>query len=994
MAASATLECSSDAKAKWEILSPKWCNIFLISVELPELGSWLDVKHQPWGVGCKVCHSTKVSSPFADYAITKASQLQKINLEKHDSCKSHRSAVKVWLKEGGCSGPSPDCAPPLSQFQELMECFSTKRSLSKKEVQMGWCLAEGLKSLDQKFIAKASHISLMRDERHGRLAIRFMAVAPDLSTRSGFLGQGRQTGTGADNLSLATWEVMKRACSRFLAAPGGRQAGYLKPRLFQHLRSHTVAICADAAADEMASCEILRSAQLTLIPEDNQPMLPNLQHVFRDRAHASRRLTSRPWNADEKLKEVMNYMCRGPGSMARLINDSMELKRLFAEHCQTSESHLRTAIASFRAAGHRFESHAKPLGRTCLFFHAVVKTALHVMNARSDSSAKKAKQWLLWVSEEHLLQAAMLADAADTSLALTRSLDTEFVDPANLAGELKQYLQEIRSLFVEGRCATVFGFTSTVLSQLKSPILFHVGKTLKTLGSSGVDRTILDRCMGRMQAWVKLAAAAIQAEFPNFEICQAFEIFNLKGVGPTAVDSHMKVLAHTYKLDLLQLQSQWADLYPRAQMEYKEQVGSLNNANDMVRDANKDAWRTAMQRYGTCRSHPCDVLMVALQNYFCCTPSTSGIEQSFSLGQNRYTMQRRSSLPGNEELVLRLIFGLPTQSKADKVEICKLARVAWASQYGFPREHSKPRRDKGIKRIASQAGLSERQFLTRRRSAAAAAAASYSGTVEQVDSEFFTDGHEKEMAFQVKKQQSKRIQATFEKSLPEASVEDQQNAKDAEAKFVNNQLKRRAQASRVQKLATHNPRDALLADLSGRKAFLAVSATMDLTAGLANHGLQVTTQASEAHVFVCDKPGEGLPCLLQMMAGLRGLVEASPVFFTSRTGCALKFHRTAKVRKVILVSRICAEKNNAFWTDFRKALPPGHGWKIHKMQACTVQQLQTKQRSYPKYKAFAVIHEDERNAVSEGDNNMHTTESFLHRIRRADALASCSGLFK
>ena len=399
---------------------------------------------------------------------------------------------------------------------------------------------------------------------------------------------------------------------------------------------------------------------------------------------------------------------------------------------------------------------------------------------------------------------------------------------------------------------------------------------------------------------------------------KTIEIFNLKGVGPTAVDSHMKVLAHTYKLDLLQLQSQWADLYPRAQMEYKEQVGSLNNANDMVRDANKDAWRTAMQRYGTCRSHPCDVLMVALQKYFCCTPSTSGIEQSFSLGQNRYTMQRRSSLPGNEELVLRLIFGLPTQSKADKVEICKLARVAWASQYGFPREHSKPRRDKGIKRIASQAGLSERQFLTRRRSAAAAAAASYSGTVEQVDSEFFTDGHEKEMAFQVKKQQSERIQATFEKSLPEASVEDQQNAKDAEAKFVNNQLKRRAQASRVQKLATHNPRDALLADLSGRKAFLAVSATMDLTAGLANHGLQVTTQASEAHVFVCDKPGEGLPCLLQMMAGLRGLVEASPVFFTSRTGCALKFHRTAKVRKVILVSRICAEKTTHFGLTFEK----------------------------------------------------------------------------
>ena len=155
---------------------------------------------------------------------------------------------------------------------------------------MAWCLAEGLKALGQRFVGKASHISVMRDERHGRLAMRFVAVAPDLTTRSGFLGQARQAGAGADNVSLATWAVMKRFCSRFHSAPGLQNPGRLRANLFRHLRSRVVSLCADAAADEMASCEILRSARLSLNAGGNQPMLPNLQHVFRDRARASRRL--------------------------------------------------------------------------------------------------------------------------------------------------------------------------------------------------------------------------------------------------------------------------------------------------------------------------------------------------------------------------------------------------------------------------------------------------------------------------------------------------------------------------------------------------------------------------------------------------------------------------------------------------------------------------------------------------------------------------------
>ena len=280
VAASATSAMSSletGAKFRWRSSGKKWCNMSLVSDGQPELGSWLDVKQQPWGVGCKVCKETGVSNPFASYSMTKKGQLQNCNLMKHHKSKAHRAAVKEWLKEGGCVGPSPDEALSLSQFQELMECFGEKRSLTQKELQMAWCLAEGLKALDQKFIAKSSHISLMRDERHGRLTVRFMAVAPDLTTRSGFLGQARQAGTGADNVSLATWAVMKRACSRFYMAPLSQNPGRLKKNLFKHLRSRVVALAADAASDEMASCEILRSGHLSLNTEDNQPMLPNLR---------------------------------------------------------------------------------------------------------------------------------------------------------------------------------------------------------------------------------------------------------------------------------------------------------------------------------------------------------------------------------------------------------------------------------------------------------------------------------------------------------------------------------------------------------------------------------------------------------------------------------------------------------------------------------------------------------------------------------------------
>ena len=94
---------------------------------------------------------------------------------------------------------------------------------------------------------------------------------------------------------------------------------------------------------------------------------------------------------------------------------------------------------------------------------------------------------------------------------------------------------------------------------------------------------------------------------------------------------------------------------------------------------------------------------------------------------------------------------------------------------------------------------------------------------------------------------------------------------------------------------------------------------MELTASLANNGIQVTAQASQAHVIVCDKPGESLlPASLQLMIGLRGLVEVSPSFFTVGNGSALKFHRAVSVRKVVLVSKYVQKSMMPFGKIFGK----------------------------------------------------------------------------
>lgn len=477
---------------------------------------WLECDGR--GVGCRVCREGQLPGPFGCFGLVTASAAQCSHFAKHNASASHKFAAGNWEKVPA-EGVFAD-----AMAQNASRAFSLSSKLNKKLL---YCLREAMRALDQEAFANAYAMTLLRDERKGRIAIRFRACGLDLQVTSGSLGQERDAGTGALNLVKATARIMQRACTRFQPAPGvdfsatPKVQTFVKKDAFRALRHAVVAIVVDSAGDEMLASEMMRSDRLAA---SAVALTPNLLHVVRDKAHASRRLLSRPWAADPVLKELCTRTIRGRASIARMVQCSGETRRLFMNFVKTSRMKmLHNTLRNFRAAGHRFESFQKPLGRTCIHLHNVIRTALHLANHRPHHEyGRNAKAWLQWITTERCVLLAMMADASDECLALTRIMDNETVDPASVRREIQTWASKINALFVRGSCVSCFGYTSVMLRTLQYPLVWNIGATCNSVGSDqGVPHQIIDDCLKRMRTWVELATATVLAEFPDFEIAQA-----------------------------------------------------------------------------------------------------------------------------------------------------------------------------------------------------------------------------------------------------------------------------------------------------------------------------------------------------------------------------------------------------------------------------------------------------------------------------------------
>ena len=334
----------------------------------------------------------------------------------------------------------------------------------------------------------------------------------------------------------------------------------------------------------------------------------------------------------------MDKMVGSRGSPAQIIQHSDDVRSMF--RMMLSEAAVRVGQKApkernLRAAKHRFESYQRPLGRTVRLFPTIVRLMVHLYQAKRD---QRARDWLAFVaaSPQHNVQLAMLADAADEGMSLTRFCDSESMDVASLSSRISCFLDRVSNLFGPSRaCLSSPGYTKLMIETLKHPITWMVGD--RAQGTRQPTAADLDACFGRMQAFLKLAKAELEAEFPDWELAQSFRVFEI-GKQPLATDAvdakcqqhHLDRLAHAFDVDPIQLA-----------IEFAEHMHLARQAKHQTQCTSKEAWIDAVDRNDK-RNAVARLLMCLKKvpgRWICFVASTSGDHPEFRHHHHHHQQQ-------------------------------------------------------------------------------------------------------------------------------------------------------------------------------------------------------------------------------------------------------------------------------------------------------------------------------------------------------------------
>jgi hypothetical protein len=261
--------------------------------------SWIATHpKKPGCIGCRPCAKVQKGFPsgaraFARYRVK---TLKLSTILKDGSSTFHRSNTRKFLGLG-CSKPKTH-APSAKTFKALWKgvrkgsSLDSLRALGGREKlgNMRWCLAEALRIQDRQFLASAACICLARDERDGRLVVRFSATDSNLTTRRGLLGLARDWGSGAQAIADTTVDLVQQCSVTGEGMPRGgmkRVVGAERVALHSHavathVLRHVEAVTTDAARDEILGSELLQTKAM-----------PNLRFILRDKAHGARRTSNR-----------------------------------------------------------------------------------------------------------------------------------------------------------------------------------------------------------------------------------------------------------------------------------------------------------------------------------------------------------------------------------------------------------------------------------------------------------------------------------------------------------------------------------------------------------------------------------------------------------------------------------------------------------------------------------------------------------------------------
>ena len=435
--------------------------------QLPNGQPWLrrdETGSRRWG--CVACHRASLPGPYGSYALSESRSLQLSHLRKHGTSGAHARAVKNYL---GSDDPALP-APPLDQFERVWQsrksgaAYGTELGIGKREkvAKMSWCIAEAKRTLNRRFLRRASACSVMQDERKSRLLIRFKAATKELEVRYGIVRVLQSCG---DYVHLT--KLFHKALTSFCTIGNGRPHSWSsKPsiidrKLERHLSKIIKFYWSDAAQTEVLVGECLKTT------------LDGLSVCSRDKAHGARRVLSRPWKADSFLLATYLRFVGGKRSPARLLQHSPMISQWFQENRDGMAHRIGKFIKNMSACPQRYESHSKPIARCVLNFDSLLQTMVQVSTARAGrAEADHATGFLEWVNEENYLQLAMMSDGGDEGLQLTRSHDDERIDTATIT-DIMFFLCASHQLALSRQRLPIMWFHEVCNRATPAPTHFH-----------------------------------------------------------------------------------------------------------------------------------------------------------------------------------------------------------------------------------------------------------------------------------------------------------------------------------------------------------------------------------------------------------------------------------------------------------------------------------------------------------------------------------------
>ena len=193
------------------------------SIWLKELKSkWLHaaLRGKVCRLGCSICSLAEAGGPWACFE-QKPLEVRLHHLKRHERSKGHQEAI---AKHQGVQ--SAGFAPDLQLFQDSLHRMRSGGSArdggvySDKKQQIRWCLAEAVMDKGRQILRDASAIAVTRDERKGRLLIRWRACTPNLTSASGVLSFHPVDGS-AEDLAESTKKAVQEYCRLRICLPRG-----------------------------------------------------------------------------------------------------------------------------------------------------------------------------------------------------------------------------------------------------------------------------------------------------------------------------------------------------------------------------------------------------------------------------------------------------------------------------------------------------------------------------------------------------------------------------------------------------------------------------------------------------------------------------------------------------------------------------------------------------------------------------------------------------